>query len=179
MGDAPGAAGGPPIADEEIAAVWPGLLATLPADVLPDDLGDEDRRLVTEVGLPTVHVTGFEFSHEPSEWRRHRGEDGRPYLTVSRPDSNMRFAIDLTTGRLVTVDIDLETHVFNRDWRTGVYFLGLLRRDVIMLEDTSEESLTQAVDALMAELRARDPIAVADARTQWSMMLEEIAGEYE
>jgi hypothetical protein len=162
------------IAWDEIRTVWAGQLRPVPTEVVAAQTPPDVREFLTRIGLPDVDIWGITFAHD--ERLSHLvPSDERDYLLLTQPDSTTTFGIDVATGQVFKVALDLPkyTRFFNSDIAAFLYFLGLVKANVLDLEEATMENLPDAVTRVREALRARDPAAV-EGETSWNAWLDEL-----
>jgi hypothetical protein len=168
------------ISQDEIRAVWTGQLQPVPAGVVAQQAPQAVREFLTRVGLPDGDdLDGITFAHDArlSQVVRCRGRD---YLLLTRPDSTATFGVNVATGQVFAINEDPPDEIcfFNSDIAALVYFLGLLKVQVLDLEEATEETLPPAVSRVWEELRARDPDAAREERS-WKAWLDDLESQAE
>lgn len=167
------------ITADEVREVWDGQIRPVAADLVSPDVSPVTRQFLTEVGLPTPEVDNisFAFGSRLSSTVR---QEGREYLVVTDEESEVAFAVDVKSDQVSDIDLSYPeyTRFFNSNIAALVFFLGLLNKNVLSLEEVNKEILADAVDSVRIPLRARDPAAM-EGQTAWKEWLDDLETQYE
>jgi len=167
------------ITADEVREVWDGQIRPVPADLVSPDVSPSTRQFLTEVGLPTTEVLGINFALDSPLSSTVR-QEGREYLVVTDDESNVTFAINVESEQVFRFHPSRfkYTRFFNSNIATLVFFLGLLKKNVLSLDEVNEETLGDAVDSVRISLSARDPAAM-EGETKWKAWLDDLETQYE
>jgi SUKH-4 immunity protein of toxin-antitoxin system len=167
------------ITADEVREVWDGQIQPVAVDLVSLDVSPATRHFLTEVGLPTMEVLGISFAHG-SRLSSTVRQEGREYLVVTDDESNVAFAVDVKSDQVFDINLSYPkyTRFFNSNIATLVFFLGLLNKNVMSLEEMNEEILADAVDSVRIPLRARDPAAM-EGEAAWKEWLADLETQYE
>ena len=167
------------ITADEVREVWDGQIRTVPADLVSPDVSSATRQFLTEVGLPTTEVDNIIFAFD-SRLSSTVRQEGREYLVVTDDESNVTFAIDVESEQVFRFHPSRSkyTRFFNSNIATLVFFLGLLKKNVLSLDEVDQEILADAVDSVRIPLSARDPAAM-EGETNCKDWLDDLETQYE
>ncbi|MDQ3274220.1 MAG: SUKH-4 family immunity protein [Actinomycetota bacterium] len=167
------------ITADEVREVWNGQIRPITAGLISPDVSPATRQFLTEVGLPTTDVLNMSFAHDSRLSSTVRRKGGREYLVVTDDESNVVFAIDVKSDQVVDITRSLPNYprFINSDVAALVFFIGLLKKNVMGLEEVNEEILTDAVDSVRISMRDLDPAAMEGK--PWNDLLDDLETQYE
>ena len=150
---------------DEIIEVWDGQVRPIPSEAIATAVSSETRRLLTEVGLPTVRLLGSSFVFD-DRLSNTKSQDGHDYLVLTDEPYLRSFALDTRTDEVVEFDQRDAAHTrfVNTDLATLIFFLGRLWRAVN--SDTNAEALA-ALDEIRSALSTFDPAAMEEGAPWW------------
>lgn len=167
------------ITADEIREVWDGQIRPVEADLISPGVSPATRQFLTEVGLPATEVLNISFALGSQLSSTVRQEE-REYLVLTDEESGIAFAVDVQTDKVFDINLSRPqyTRFFNSNIAALVFFLGLLKKNVLSLEEVDEEILADAVDSVRIPLSARDPAAM-EGETPWKALLDDLETQYE
>jgi hypothetical protein len=154
--------------------VWGDEIRPVPEKFIGPDLSEATREFLRDVGLPTGTHWGITFHHDerlttPLE----RGD--RRYVAIGHHDDGFLYVVDTADDRLYELhpDRDEPTHFVTSTLAAFVNFLGVFCSRLPILAETNQEDAAVIVREMRETFAARDPRAVSDDTTWWSVVLYE------
>lgn len=163
---------------DEVRAVWNGRLVTV--EHVSSRVSAPTRWFLAEVGLPAdPDLPEMIFVHDDrlSGTASYRG---REFLVITDAGSPIGLAIDLASDHVHEFDdkAAMAGRLFNSNVAALVYFVGLLNREVLTLQEQPETILVPAVERIWSELARRDPAALK-GESPWKAWLDDLGSQYE
>jgi hypothetical protein len=165
---------------EDIRSVWDGQVQPVSPALIPANVPAATREFLTTIGLPTVPVLDITFIRDDRLATPIRRGD-RNYLVFAENTSDSVFVVDLESERVYRTDRvrDKYTSFYNSSLALFVYFHGLLQKNVLSLEEVTEQLLVDAVNSVWDPLTERDPEAMSDKNGPWQRTLSDLETEWQ
>ncbi|QKW18294.1 SUKH-4 family immunity protein [Kitasatospora sp. NA04385] len=160
-------------------------VARVPFDeALASGLSEADARTLSEVGVPAELPVVFSMSApgEPEAFTLvpvDTGEEVVEVLCLGGPadSTGMRFCLDLADGYVILLDLggdEPSAEIVNTTLADFVEFLYRFALRLVETAEADEPELDRYTAELRGALAARDPLALSDEESWWSMVFDRL-----
>lgn len=136
-------------------------------------LSHSDRDFLVEVGLPTRDGLLFPFFKRADQFSVWDNE-GQRYLVLAE-EREQKLCLDMDSGEIFLIDArnELPTRFVNSNIESLLEFIKDYEEAKAEALDATEETLNNSLTALRQRFTNKDPQALEDEESWWSVVLEQ------